>query len=339
MDLQTIIPVIWGMIIAFVILMYVILDGFDLGVGILFPWIDSETDRDVMINTIAPVWDGNATWLILAAALLYGAFPLAYSTILPVLYMPIMIMLAALIFRGIAFEFRFKGPKTSKYAWDLAFAAGSIVVAFTQGVMVGTIVKGFTLTNGIVDASFYSWMTPFSFATGIGIIVGYGLLGATWLIMRTTGELQAHMVDAAKLLLMGTFVFMGYVSLFTPLVDPNVTQRWFSFPNFIILAPIPIITLYVFRRTWVALQAKREVAPFVFSTILFILPFIGLGVSTYPYIIPHIKTVWEASAPLGSQLFMLVGTVILLPILLLYTGYAYYVFKGKVTPDTHHYYH
>lgn len=336
--MDAMLPLIWSAILGFVIITYVVLDGFDLGIGILFTWVDTDVERDIMMNTVAPVWDGNATWLILGAAFLYGTFPVAYSALLTLLYMPIMIMLAALIFRGIAFEFRFKAHR-GKHLWDFAFMAGSTMVAFCQGAILGTFIQGFHRVDGIADPSLYAWLTPFSFATGIAVIVGYGLLGATWLIMRCEGELQAHMYDAAKLLLMGVTIFLAYVSFFTPYVEPDIANRWFSFPNMLYLAPIPLATLFLIYKTWYALGDHRECAPFFYSVGLFILPYIGLGVSLYPYIVPYKITIWDAASPAGSLKFMLVGAVILLPTLLIYTAYAYRVFRGKVTADTHHYYH
>lgn len=330
-------PVVWIVIIGFGVLTYVLLDGFDLGIGILFPVFKRREDRDVMMNTVAPVWDGNETWLILGGACLYGAFPKAYSLLLPILYMPIMIMLAGLVLRGIAFEFRYKAIKT-KFVWDIAFTTGSITVAFTQGVMLGTFVQGFTLTDGLISASFFHWFTPFSFAVGLAVVVGYGLLGATWLIYKTTGDLQKRLFPVARALLFGVFAFIAYVSVFTPYVDPSITTRWFSFPNILLLAPFPLMTLFVGYKTWRAIVNREELSPFLWSMSLFAFPFIGFCISVWPNIIPHTVSIWEASSSRSSQLFLLVGIVILLPVLIAYTAYAYSVFHGKVTIESESHY-
>jgi cytochrome d ubiquinol oxidase subunit II len=278
--MNTYLPVIWAGIIFFGIIMYVILDGFDLGIGILFPWIDSHQHRDIMMNSVAPVWDGNETWLVLGGAALYGAFPLVYSTLLPILYMPIMVMLAALIFRGVAFEFRFKAHK-SRFLWDVAFTAGSTMAAFCQGLILGTYIHGYTSNPSyyVLDY-YYVWFSPFSIMTGIAVVVGYALLGATWLIMKTEGELQKEMYHVAKILLIG-------ISFFT----------------------------------------------FLVSVWLFIFSYIGLGISVWPYLIPRSITIWQGAANPSSMLFLLVGTLILLPLLLGYSIYAYRVFRGKVTHE------
>lgn len=324
----------FGAIISFAIIMYVLLDGFDLGIGILFPWVKNHDERGIMMNTIAPIWDGNETWLIFGAATLYAAFPIAYSVLLPVLYMPIMLMLAALIFRGIAFEFRGKAHR-SRFLWDLSFAGGSFLAAFMQGIILGTFVKGYgnVLPKEMVA---YDWLTPFSLMTGIAVVMGYALLGSTWLIAKTTGALQDKMYKAAKILLPIVGFFLVVVSLWSPLMSSLIMQRWFSMPNIFYLAPLPILTAIVFFYAWYCLFKRREFLPFYLSILLFILAYIGFCISDWPYIIPHAVTVWEAASPPSSLIFMLVGTIILLPILLAYTIYSYNVFRGKVTKSEHY---
>lgn len=326
---------IWGFIISFVIIMYVLLDGFDLGIGILFPWFRSHEQRDVMMTTVAPVWDGNETWLVLGGALLYGAFPPAYSILLPTLYMPIMIMLAALIFRGIAFEFRFKSER-SRILWDISFAVGSTLAAFAQGVVLGTFVKGYGKTLPI-DTATYHWLTPFSFMTGVAVVVGYALLGATWLIIKTEGELQRKMYQTAKLLLVLLALFMAVVSIWTPLMEPDIMQRWFTLPNFFYLVPLPILSAIAVFYAFYALHKHYEYTPFWLSIALFIFSYIGFCISSWPYVIPRSMTVWEAASNASSLKFILVGVVILLPTLLTYTLYSYRVFRGKVTEGSRHY--
>lgn len=337
MNIETWLPVLWTGIVALAVVIYVILDGFDLGVGILFPWFSEEQDRTIMLNTIAPVWDGNATWLIFGGACLYAAFPIAYSSLLPILYMPIMLMLAALIFRGIAFEFRYKSHE-HRYFWDMAFAGGSLVVAFAQGVILGTFIQGFKPTENIMSTTFYEWFNPFSFTIGIAVMVGYALLGSTWLIVKTTDSLQQRMFPIAKSCLIGVGIFILYASIFTPLVDPYVLERWFSYPNIILLSPLPMATMVTGYLTWHYLNQKNERNPFILSILLFCFPLVGFVISIWPYIVPHHITIWQAASPVSSQLFILFGAVILLPVLLGYTLYAYRVFAGKVTSETDHHY-
>lgn len=324
----------WGAIISFVIIMYVLLDGFDLGIGILFPFIQNSKERDIMMSTVTPLWDGNETWLVMGGASLYAAFPIAYSTLLPTLYLPIMIMLAALIFRGIAFEFRFKAHK-HQILWDISFAGGSTLAAFMQGLILGTFVKGYgdTLPVGLPA---YHWFTPFSVMTGIAVVAGYALLGSTWLIVKTVGPLQQKMYKTATILLITVSFFLLLVSLWTPFISHKVMERWFSYPNIIYLAPLPLTAGLVILLNLYCLYKKFELAPFLLSIALFILSYIGFCISSWPYIIPHSITVWQAASPDSSLRFILIGTLILLPILLGYTAYAYWVFSGKVTKAEHY---
>lgn len=324
----------WAGLISFVIIMYVVLDGFDMGVGILFPFIRNRESRDIMMSTISPVWDGNETWLVLGGASLYSAFPMAYSTLLPLLYMPIMIMLAALIFRGIAFEFLFKAHK-SRFLWDISFAGGSILAALAQGVILGTFIKGYG-THFPITMSSYHWLSAFSVMTGIAVVFGYALLGSTWLIMKTTGKLQDQMFRAAKFLLVIVSFFLLLVSVWTPIMMPSVFERWFSTPNIFYLAPFPILTGILILYNFYCLQKKYEFLPFFLSIGLFIFAYVGFCVSDWPYIIPHAVTIWDAASPPSSLKFTMVGMVILLPILLGYTAYSYRVFRGKVTKAEHY---
>lgn len=324
----------WACIISFSIIMYVILDGFDLGIGILFPWIKNSQHRDIMVSTILPVWDGNETWLVMGGASLYAAFPIAYSSLLPALYLPLMVMLASLVFRGIAFEFRFKAHK-SRFVWDYSFAVGSIVAAFSQGLILGTLVEGYGTTLPLAVAA-YEWFSPFSVMTGVAVVVGYALLGSTWLIAKTAGELQTQMFTVAKRLLPLLVLFLIVVSLWTPFIDPYVMARWFSFPNIIYLSPLPLLTALVVLVNFYALHKRAEFYPFALSIALFILAYAGFCISDYPYIIPHAATIWQSASPPSSLKFNLVGVMILLPILVIYTFYSYHVFRGKVTEVEHY---
>lgn len=324
----------WAVIISFIIMMYVLLDGFDLGIGILFPWIKHGQYRDIMMSSVIPVWDGNETWLVFGAAALYAAFPIAYATLLPTLYMPIMILLVSLIFRGVAFEFRFKAQR-SQFIWDIAFAVGSTLAAFIQGVILGTFVKGYG-DQLPVSHSAYQWFTPFSIFTGIAVVCGYALLGATWLIVKTEGNLQDQLYKAAKILLGLVAFFLVAVSIWTPFIEPRVMERWFSLPNFFYLSILPLMTIAIVAYNFYCLQKRREKAPFVLSMGLFIFAYIGFCISAWPYIIPHVVPVWEAAAPPSTLKFILIGSVILLPILLIYTVYSYHVFRGKVKEVIHY---
>lgn len=324
----------WATIISLIIMMYVLLDGFDLGVGILFPWIKSSEYRDIMMSTVVPVWDGNETWLVFGAAALYAAFPIAYGILLPTLYMPIIILLVALIFRGVAFEFRFKAHK-SQFIWDIAFAAGSILAAFIQGIILGTFVKGYGNHLPLSHSS-YHWLTPFTLFTGVAVVCGYALLGATWLIIKTEALLQDRMFKAAKILLVVVAFFLVSVSIWTPIVEPQVMHRWFSLPNFFYLSPLPILTILIVFYNFYCLHKKKERLPFILTIGLFVLSYTGFCISAWPYIIPHVLPVWEAAAPPSTLKFILVGATIILPILLIYTVYSYHVFRGKVKTVIHY---
>jgi cytochrome bd ubiquinol oxidase subunit II len=322
-------PLIWAAIIVLGVIMYVLLDGFDLGVGILFPYLGSDADRDVAMNSVAPIWDGNETWLVLGGAGLFAAFPLAYAVILPGTYLPLLIMLIALIFRGVAFEFRFKA-RTNRRWWDRAFHFGSLFATIAQGLVLGTFIRGFEVEDRAFAGGMLDWLSPFSLLTGLALISGYALLGATWLIMKTEGPLQERCYRLARTLLLAVLAFVGIVSLWTPFLSPAIAARWFSWPNLAYLSPVPLITALVVVWHWRSLERRREVLPFVLTMALFLLSFLGLGISLWPNVIPPDISIWEAAAPPETQGFVLVGMIILLPIVLGYTAVTYYVFRGKV---------
>ncbi len=326
-------PLIWAIIIIFGIMMYVVMDGFDLGIGILFPFIKGEQDRDVMMNTVAPVWDGNETWLVLGGAALFGAFPLAYSVVLSALYLPLVLMLVGLIFRGVAFEFRFKARAEKRHIWDKAFIGGSIAATFFQGVALGAFIDGFPVVDRQYAGGGLDWLSPFTVFCGIALIVAYALLGCTWLIMKTEGHLQARMHKLGRPLALAVLALMGVVSLWTPLAHTDIAARWFSLPNLFWFLPVPILVLVTLYSLLKAIARKAHYLPFLLTLVLIFLGYSGLGISLWPNIIPPSISIWDAAAPPQSQGFMLVGTLFIIPFILGYTFWSYYVFRGKVTHE------
>ncbi len=326
-------PLIWGIVIAVAVVVYTILDGFDLGVGILFGVARAEADRDLMMNTVAPFWDGNETWLILGGGGLLVAFPLAYSIIMPALYIPVIVMLLALIFRGVAFEFRYVA-KPHHHWWDKAFLCGSLTAAFAQGVILGGVLQGITVVDDRYAGGLYDWLTPFSLFCGLGVVVGYAMLGACWLNMKTEGELQQKMRRLALWLLPGMLLFIAGVSIWTPLAFPVIAEKWFSLPNFYFLWPVPTLTGLLAFSIYRALRKQYSIWPFLGTAALFVLSFIGLAFSLLPLIVPPDITVYQAAAARESQLFSIIGVLIMLPVILIYTGFIYYLFRGKVTAQS-----
>jgi cytochrome d ubiquinol oxidase subunit II len=320
---------IWAGLIAFAVLLYVVLDGFDLGVGMLFPTGRNEEEQDVMMNTVAPVWDGNETWLILGGGGLFAVFPLAYAVVMPALYMPIILMLLALVFRGVAFEYRWRTERW-KPVWNRAFFLGSLVASLMQGIALGALVQGIEVSNRAYAGGWWDWLTPFSILTGIATTVGYVLLGATWLIMKTEGAIQQRMRGYARLAGIATLAAIGLVSILTPFQDPVYWERWFAWPAMLYSGIVPLLLAVAAWTLYTGLRDKRDATPFLASLAIFILSFAGIGISFYPHMVPPSLTIWEAAAPASSLAFTLVGAAILLPIILGYTAYAYWVFKGKV---------
>ncbi|MDY1035859.1 cytochrome d ubiquinol oxidase subunit II [Lelliottia sp. CFBP8978] len=323
--------IIWFVIIVFATLMYIVMDGFDLGIGILFPTTQNADDRDVMVNSVAPVWDGNETWLVLGGAALFGAFPLAYAVIIDALTIPLTLMLIGLIFRGVAFEFRFKATPAHRPFWDKAFIGGSVLATFSQGVVVGAVINGFSVTGRAYSGGPFDWLTLFNLFCGVGLTVAYALLGATWLVMKSEDPLQARMRQVSKQLLLALLVIIAAISLWTPLAHPPIAERWFTLPNLYFLLPVPLLVVILSAWAWKRLNnAGSHNAPFVLTLGLIFLGFSGLGISIWPHIIPPSITLWQAAAPAQSQGFMLVGALLIIPIILVYTFWSYYVFRGKV---------
>ncbi len=343
------VAVIWALLIATGIFLYVCMDGFDLGVGILFPWLRDREDRDTAVNTVAPVWDGNETWLVLGGGGLFAVFPLAYAVILPALYMPLIVMLLALIFRGVAFEMRFRAetPKQRLW-WDRAFSGGSMVATFCQGIALGALVQGIEVEERAYAGGWWDWVSGFSVLTGLALMAGYGLLGACWLIWKTEGALQDRGRELARWLGSLTLGFILVVSLVMPFLQPEFRARWFDFPAILLALPVPVLVVLLAWRFYRALDESEEAArkrpgpvpprqvlwhdgvPFFCALGLFLLSYIGLGISMWPMIVPPEITIWEAAAPESTQVFILVGAAVLIPIILAYTGYVYWLFRGKV---------
>jgi cytochrome d ubiquinol oxidase subunit II len=307
----------------------VVLDGFDLGVGILFPLQPEEAHRDEMMNSVAPVWDGNGTWLVLGGGGLLAVFPLAYSIMMPALYAPVIALLLGLIFRGVAFEFRWK-TRRGKFLWDWAFAGGSTVAALAQGIALGALVQGIPVEGRHYAGGWWDWVTPFSLVTGIAVVIGYALLGSTWLIVKTQGEVQRRAYRHAWVSGIGTFALIGLVSLWTPFLDPEFMHRWFDWPQYLFVAPVPTLVAVAGWVLFRGLHKRHEKSPFFASLALFVLCYIGLLISFYPYLVPTSVTIWEAAAPETSLAFLLAGAAVLIPMILAYTGYSYWVFRGKV---------
>ena len=327
--------IIWAAIIGIAIIAYVIMDGFDLGIGILFLKLPVGDERDTAMNSIAPVWDGNETWLILGGGGLLAAFPLAYAIILPALYAPLIAMLLALVLRGVAFEFRWRDP-LHRPIWDAAFHVGSLVAAFAQGVALGALLQGITINGRAYAGGWWEWLSPFSLLTGAALVTGYVLLGACWLIWKTQGALQDRAYRTARLAGAGLLLAIAAVSAATLTLEPQYYHRWLAFPGILATAQVPLASLVVSVLFFRSIAQRRELTPFLLALALFGLSIIGLGISIWPNVIPARLTIWEAAAPYRSQLFMLIGAGVLVPVILGYTAWAYWVFRGKVGSDGYH---
>jgi cytochrome d ubiquinol oxidase subunit II len=330
-NLEFILPIIWALLIGVAVAMYVVLDGFDLGIGILFPFFRSESERDLAMNSVAPFWDGNETWLVLGGGGLWVAFPMAYAIIMPALYLPVIVMLLALIFRGVAFEFRWVA-KPHHRKWDVAFAGGSMVAAFAQGVVLGGLLQEIRVENGQFAGGAFDWLTPFSILCGLALVTGYALLGATWLMMKASDEVERHARRLGIPLLFALLVFIAAVSLWTPLQIARIAERWFSVPNFYFLSQVPLATLILAWLCWRGIHKQRAILPFAAAVGLFLLAYVGLVVSNAPYLVPPSVTLWDAAAHPSSQFFLLIGAVILLPMIIGYMVFVFWVFRGRVRP-------
>jgi cytochrome d ubiquinol oxidase subunit II len=324
---------IWTLILGLAVFFYVLLDGFDLGVGILYNFAKTTAERNTLMNSIAPIWDGNETWLVLGGLGLLAAFPLAFAIIIPAVYFPILVMLLSLVFRGVAFEFRFRDAEHRTF-WDHAFGYGSALATFAQGVVLGAFIQGFEVEGRHFTGGSFDCFTPFSLFTGLALLFGYGLLGAGWLILKTEGELQARARRQARLCFLGTLVAVGIVSVWTPLADADIAHRWFAWPNIALLSPVPLLTALFGFLEWRAIaNPKSELSPFFYAVLLFSLSYLGIAISLFPMIVPHHYSLWQAASSPDTQIFLGVGTLFLLPVILVYTGWSYWVFRGKVRAD------
>ncbi|MDO8975666.1 cytochrome d ubiquinol oxidase subunit II [Reyranella sp.] len=328
-------PMFFAFIIAFAILAYVVLDGFDLGVGILFPFLPVGRERDSAINSVAPVWDGNETWLVMGGGGLLAAFPLAYGMILSALYAPIIAMLLALVFRGVAFEFRWRDPR-HRPLWDVAFTGGSIVAALAQGITLGALLQGIAVQNRTYAGGWFDWLTPFSLLVGVSLVCGYALLGSTWLVMKSEGSLQERCYRLAFRLGIATIVAMAAVSAATPFLREAYWLRWFAWPQVLFTAQVPVLVAIVTFVLFWSLRRGHHYTPFLMALALFGLGLAGLGISLYPFVVPPSVSIWDAAAPDDSLKFMLPGVLVMVPIILAYTGYSYWVFRGKTGHEGYH---
>jgi cytochrome d ubiquinol oxidase subunit II len=319
----------WTALLALAVFYYVVFDGFDLGVGMLYGLVRSDAERTIVMASIAPIWDGNETWLVFGGIGLLAAFPLAFAIIIPAVYFPILMMLLALVFRGVAFEFRFKHEGLRRF-WDGAFCGGSTVATFAQGVVLGSFIQGFAVDGRHFAGTSFDWVAPFSLVTGVALMFGYGLLGAGWLILKTEGELQDWARRAAGVCLIAVLAAILAVSIWTPAVHAEIARRWFSWPNIAYLSPVPIVTAAIAAGEWHALRRRYELVPFLGAIGLFLMSFIGIAISLWPLIVPYRYTLWQAASSPSTQAFLLIGTLFLLPVILMYTAWSYWVFRGKV---------
>jgi len=326
-------PLVWYGLIGTALFLYVLLDGFDLGVGILFPFAPSDLCRDRMMNSIAPFWDGNETWLVLSGGGLLAAFPLAYAILMPALYIPVILMLLGLIFRGVAFEFRFKASGNSRKIWDYAFHYGSLLAALTQGMIIGAIVRGVEVQGRAFAGGSFDWLNAYSVMTGVAVIFGYALLGSTWLVLKTDGVTQDWARGCASYVLGYVGLFLGVVSLSMPMMNADVRALWFGRPTFFYLLPVPLATAALFAGIWRSLHRGRDGVPFLLSVGVFFMAYLGIGISLWPWIVPFEISYRQAAAASTSQTLLFIGTALMLPVVLAYVAFCYYVFRGKASHE------
>ena len=324
----------WIVVLIISTLLYVVLDGFDLGVGILFGLTRHETRRAAMMSAVSPIWDGNETWLVVAGVVLWGAFPVVYATLFSAFYLPLLLMLAGLILRGVAFEYRHKTERM-RWVWDAAFAGGSLVAAFIQGLMVGALVEGLPITNGQYTGGMFGWFSPFAVLCGIGLCLGYSLLGACWLVNRCEGEVRDAAYRLIPTLAIGLLVFLVVVFAYALAENLRVIARWLERPSLFVFPAIGVIAALVAVRS---VRLRRDGIPFIMVALIFAAAFATLALSFWPYMIPFSITIEEAAAPHSSLAFMFwFAGIIVFPLMLIYTAISLIVFRGKVTASEVHY--
>ncbi|HEY0801746.1 MAG TPA: cytochrome d ubiquinol oxidase subunit II [Steroidobacteraceae bacterium] len=329
------IDLIWAGIIALAVFAYVVMDGYDLGIGMLFPLLQVGQERDDAMNSIAPFWDGNETWLVLGGGGLLAAFPMAYAIILPATYPLIVAMLLGLIFRGVAFEFRWRDERHRPY-WDAAFTIGSFVAAMAQGITLGAVLQGIRVQENAYAGGWLDWLSPFSLLSGAALVLGYALSGATWLVWKTEASTHERARRLAFPLAMGTLVAIAAVSAATPFLQNDYLHRWFAVPGVYFAAQIPLLVAIIAAILFWSLRRRPGKLPFLMVLALFFLTFVGLGISVFPYLVPLQITLWDAAAPVVSLKFMLKGTAIVFPLIIAYTIWAHWVFRGKVAAQGYH---
>jgi cytochrome bd ubiquinol oxidase subunit II len=323
----------WVAVLAISILLYVLLDGFDLGVGILFGHARDENRRRALMGAVAPVWDGNETWLVVAGVVLWGAFPVVYATVLSALYLPLLLMLAGLILRGVAFEYRHRTERW-RWIWDAAFAGGSLVAAFMQGLMVGALVEGLPIVDGRYIGGDFGWASPFALLCGVGLCVGYALLGAAWLVRKCEGDTQDYGYRLLPRLALGLLVFLLVVFFYALIAQLQVMDRWLERPYLLVF---PALGAFAAMRLRASLRQRWDAVPFTMVALLFAAAFGTLAISFWPYMVPFAITIDEAAAPHASLAFMFWGAgLFVFPLMLLYTAANYSVFRGKVRPNADH---
>lgn len=327
MSLETL-ALAWYLIIGFVIILYVLLDGYDLGIGILSIFFPGQEDKDTMISVIIPVWDGNGTWLVFGGAALYAAFPLAFSLLMPAVYLPTLVMVVSLLLRGVSLEFRLKAH-TSRWVWDGLFFLGSLVATICQALILTAIIGGFVAKDGAVSVR--AWINPLVYVSVPGLILGYMLLGVDRLLAKTAGLVQAKFFKASSVVQYLLAIMMSLAAIISPVLDHDLVTRWWNSSVSLYLGVIAVLLVWCFVLHVIAIVKGNDRTPFLFTVLMFLCSFAALVLSTFPYLIPNQVTILMAVSPRSSLLFMLFGALICIPLLLIYTSYAYYVFRGKIT--------
>ena len=322
----------WVSVLALAVLLYVLLDGFDLGVGILFGFARKEDSRRAMMGAVAPVWDGNETWLIVSGVVLWGAFPLAYSILFAALYIPVLFMLTGLVLRGVAFEFRNRAEASSRWVWSVAFSGGSLLAAFAQGVMVGALVEGIAVGDGHSQGAAMSWLTPFAVLCGVGLCLGYALLGTGWLLLKSEGELRGAARQWIPRLALALLALLIAVFAYALAKDLRILHSWIERP-YLFVFPVVAVGAAAILAFRVRQDRYQDRTPFAMMTILFAMAFATFLISFWPYMIPFSVTIDEAAGPHSSLAFMFWGEgLFILPLMLFYTFVSYRVFRGKLRP-------